>query len=60
MPDEEKVKGVAICESCGQPSPVRIRPDGSVHPIGGRRRCCADSSYRVVENESPSEFANDD
>ena len=59
MANEEKVKGVAICENCDQPSPVRIWPDGTVRPIGGKRRCCADSSYRVVDESPPAEFADD-
>jgi hypothetical protein len=56
----EKERAVAVCENCGQPIPVRIWPDETIHPIGGRNRCCAEESYRVVEDETPSEFMDED
>ncbi|WP_336363180.1 hypothetical protein [Halalkalicoccus salilacus] len=55
----KKERGVATCENCGQPIPVNVWPDGTVHPIGGKNRCCAEPSYQVVENETPAKFVDE-
>lgn len=47
----EKEKAAAICDSCGEITPVRVWSDGHIHPIGeDDGRCCADGEYRVLEH----------
>lgn len=48
----EKEKAVAICDGCGEITPVRVWVDGHIHPIGeDDGRCCADGEYRVLEHD---------
>ena len=57
--EETKEKAVAVCENCGQPTPVNVRPDETIHPMGRKNRCCAEESYQVVEDETPTEFVDE-
>lgn len=55
MPEGDgKEKAVAVCEGCDRLMPVRIREDGTVHPIGNGEQCCATNSYRVLEGDTQS------
>lgn len=53
-----KTKAVARCENCGEYIPVRIWGDESIHPVGTGDACCEDALYRVVETDTPAEFAD--
>lgn len=57
--ERTKEKAVAVCENCGQPTPVRVWPDETIHPIGTRDQCCAETSYQVVEDETPAECVDE-
>ncbi len=59
MSDTEKEKAVAVCENCGEHTPVQVWPDGTIHAIGGRE-CCDDVSHRVLEEGSSPGFATDE
>lgn len=59
MSNEEKTKAVAVCDGCGQPVPIRVWPDGSVHRLGEHDRCCDGKTYRVLEVDTPDAFADD-
>lgn len=54
----EKTKAAAICDGCGEITPVRVWDDGHIHPIGqDDGRCCDDAEYRVLEQgESADAF----
>ena len=57
--EEGKERAVAVCENCGQPMPVNVWPDETIHPVGRRNRCCAEDSYQVVEDETRAEFVDE-
>lgn len=59
MSEETKERAVAVCDNCGQPIPVNVWPDETIHPLGGRNQCCAEPSYHVVEDETPAEFVDE-
>lgn len=47
----EKEKAVAICDGCGEITPVRVWSNGHIHPIGeDDGRCCDGAEYRVLEH----------
>jgi hypothetical protein len=60
MSEGQKERALGVCTECGQPTPVRIWPDETIHPIGGNGRCCGRQSYRIVETDSPVESATDE
>ncbi len=48
-----KKKAAAICDACGDITPVRVWSDGHIHPIGeDDGRCCDDGEYRVLEPDA--------
>lgn len=49
MTSNEKTKAVAVCSGCDQPLPVRIWPNGYIHPIGGHDDCSGDG-YQILES----------
>lgn len=56
----EKTKAVAVCDGCGEVTPVRVWSDGTIHPIGeSDSRCCEKAEYRVLERgEETDGFAS--
>jgi hypothetical protein len=45
-----KTKAVAVCDACGEVTPVRVWSDETIHPIGeSDSRCCERAEYRVLE-----------
>ncbi|ADJ15559.1 hypothetical protein [Halalkalicoccus jeotgali] len=57
MADVEKTKAVAVCDGCGELAPVRVWPDGTIHPIGSEDGCCEEADYRILEDgESAAAF----
>lgn len=49
MASNEKTKALAMCSGCEQPLPVRIWPDGHIHPIGGHDDC-GEEEYQILES----------
>lgn len=60
MSEGQKERALGVCTECGQPTPVRIWPDETIHPIGGTGHCCGRQSYRVVETDPSVESATDE
>ena len=48
---DEKRKAVARCENCQEIYPVRIWPDGTVHPLGSRSGCSCEQGLVIMDND---------
>lgn len=51
MPDGERERTVALCQSCGSAYAAQIWTDGTIQPIGTRIGCdCGSTEFEVVED----------
>lgn len=55
MTDDEVHRAPIKCSNCGAIVPARIKPDGSVIPIGQKNACdCDEADFRIVDKDDPA------